>query len=133
MTLVEYPFWRTWGMEGVAEWQVNWVMVSKIKKKKSSKPDMPWTIASHLSHGVIVGVAFRLLLYFLYPAVPLLRVSIILDGAVLGITLWVLFLVLPRKLYETSGKIEISNRGLLAALLSDFLYGLFLGLFIAAV
>ncbi len=120
-------------MEGVAEWQVNWVMVSKLKKKKSSKPDMPWTIASHLSHGIIVGVAFRLLLYFLYPAVPLLRISIILDGTVLGIALWVLFLLLPRKLYESSGKIGISDRGLLVALLSDSLYGLLLGFFIATV
>src|SRR5437870_1331371 len=33
MTIFELPFWKNWGMEGVAEWQVNSAIVSVIIRK----------------------------------------------------------------------------------------------------
>lgn len=132
MTLVEYPFWRKWGMQGVAEWQVNWVMVSRLNKKWKTmrNPILSWTIASHLSHGVLAGIAFRLLLLYLFE-IPFGSVSVILDAVVFGVALWFLFTFLGRRIYESTGKIKITSRGLLGALLSDGVYGLFLGFLIS--
>ena len=36
MTLFEIPFWKKWGLEGVAEWQVNAVMVSVLISENRS-------------------------------------------------------------------------------------------------
>jgi hypothetical protein len=132
MTIVESPFWKKWGIQGVGEWQVNWVMVSRLREKWKSmqKPILSWTIASHLSHGVIVGVAFRILLSFFF-LIPFAKVSIILDAIVFSLGLWFLFIVLSRRVYEKAGGIRITNRGMLVALLSDTVYGFFLGLLIS--
>src|SRR5438552_2465151 len=56
MTLFEFPFWRIWGMNGVAEWQSNWIIISKLTRGNSSKvwePRISWTISLHLWHGVV--------------------------------------------------------------------------------
>jgi hypothetical protein len=132
MTLVEYPFWRKSGMEGVAEWQANWVLVSLLYKKWRTmrNPILSLTIGSHLLHGVVAGVAFRLLLPSLL-SIPLANYSIVLDAVLYGIALWFVFIFLGRGIYESAGKIRVKNRGLLAALLSDVSYGFFLGLLIS--
>jgi hypothetical protein len=132
MTVVEVPFWRKWGMQGVAEWQVNWVMVSRLSKKWKtlSKPILSWTIASHLSHGVVTGIAFRILLPIMF-LIPLAKWSIVLDGAVYGVVLWFLFLLLGRRTYESAGHITITRKGLLGALFSDTVFGFFLGLLVS--
>jgi hypothetical protein len=132
MTMIEYPFWKKWGIQGVAEWQVNWVMVSRLNKKwkTTSKPILSWTIASHLSHGVVAGIAFRLLLPYFFD-IPFGRVSIILDATIFGSALWFLFTLLAKKMYETAGGITITTRGLLGALLSDTAYGFFVGVLIS--
>ena len=132
MTLFEYPFWKKWGMSAVGEWQLNWVMVSRLDKKwKAMKqPILSWTIASHLSHGVVAGIAFRLLLPFFFLLIPFAKVSILLDAVVFSVVLWLSFTVLGRRTFESAGGIKITNRGLLGALLSDVIYGFFLGLLI---
>jgi hypothetical protein len=131
MTIIEYPFWKKWGMQGVGEWQVNWVMISRLSKKWRTKgnPILSWTIASHLSHGVVAGVAFRILLPFFF-IIPFTKFSIILDAVIFGIALWFLFTFLARRVYESAGNITITKRGLLGALISDSVYGFFLGLLI---
>jgi hypothetical protein len=132
MTLFEYPFWRKWGMEGVAEWQVNWVMVSMLSKnwKAMKNPILSLTIASHILHGVVAGVVFRLLVYLFISLTPFAELSILLDGALYGIALWLLFMLSARRTYEFAGQVKITNRGLLGSFLSNILYGLFLGLLI---
>ncbi len=132
MTLIEYPFWRAWGIQGVSEWQVNWVMVSALSKKwKTMKnPLISWTIASHISHGVVAGIAFRLLLPFVIPFLRMANASLLLDGTIFGIALWFLFTFLLRRVYEKSGQVQITDRGLLIGLLSDASFGFFLGLFV---
>jgi hypothetical protein len=130
MTLMEYPFWRRWGMELVVEWQVNWVMLVMLHKKWNSlsNPIRSWTIASHISHGIAAGIVFRLLLPALATWIPFLKVSLILDAAAYGVLLWLLFNVLARQTFESAGGIKITNRGLLASLFSDLVYGISLGI-----
>jgi hypothetical protein len=132
MTVVELPLWKKWGMEGVAEWQVNWVMVSQMRKewKQRPRPILSWTLASHISHGVAAGMVFRLLLQLFFLIITLPVPSVVWFGVLYGVALWFLFTVLGRRTYESVGKIIITNRGLLGALLSDAVYGLVLGLLV---
>ncbi len=132
MTLVELPFWERLGIEGVAEWQINWVMVSQMNKKWKaiSKPKLSWTLASHLSHGVAAGIVFGLLfpIFLFFSRLP--DVSALWIGLVYGVGLWILFAYSGRRTFESVGKIRITNRALLGALLSDSVYGFVLGLLI---
>jgi len=130
MTLVETPFWKKWGMEGMTEWQVNSVMVSKLfgKSKEINQPELSWTIASHLLHGVAAGIVVRLLLPTLFWLVPVSKMSMLLDAVVYSVALWAFFLVWGRRKFESVGRIQITSRGLLCSLLSMIVYGIFLGI-----
>jgi len=130
MTAFEYPFYRKWGMGGVAEWQVNWVMMSALNKKWKDlkKPILSWTIASHLSHGIIAAAALRLILPVLFVWIPFTRELIILDAVVFTIILWFLFTFSGRRIYERVGRIKVTETGLLGALLSGIVFGIVLGL-----
>lgn len=132
MTVFEYPFFRKWGMAGVTEWQVNWVMMSALNKKWKllKSPILSWTIASHLSHGIVAGVAFRLILSVLFESIPLARDSTVLDAVIFNLILWFLFTFSGRRLYESAGAMRITNIGLLGALLSGVVFGIVLGLLI---
>jgi len=51
MTIFEFPFWKKWGMEGVAEWQVNSAIVSVIIRKFTHrKVDSSMSVAMNLFH-----------------------------------------------------------------------------------
>ena len=130
MTLFEFPFWKKWGMEGTADWQVNSVMVSKLlgRPKGPNQPRLSWTIASHLSHGVVAGIAFWLLFPVFFTLIPVANVLILFETIVYGIVLWFLFLVLGRRTFESLGGVRITRRGLWGSLLSLIVYGFFLGL-----
>lgn len=134
MTSSEFPFWRKWGMAGVGEWQVDSVIYSRIllhRPKLIEENGFPWkTVGTHLLNGIIAGVAFRLLLPTFYLFVPDARISILYDAIVYSFVLWLIFPTLGRTTFETLGKLQISNRGLLASLISHFVYGIFLGLFL---
>jgi hypothetical protein len=137
MTLSELPFWKKWGMSGVGEWQVDSVIFSRIilrrptLKKEEGFPKL--TVATHLLNGIIASVAFRLLLPLFYLVVPDARISILYDTIVYSFVLWIIFPTLGRTTFESLGQIRISNRGLLVSLLSHFVYGIFLGLFLPLV
>src|SRR5690349_9567572 len=63
MNLFEIPFWRIWGIEGVAEWQVNAVIVSLlIRGFTRRRVSTSMGVAMHLFHGAVLGVVFRFLL-----------------------------------------------------------------------
>jgi len=130
MTLFEFSFWKKWGMNGVAEWQANWVIISKLTGRTSNriqKPRIPWTIALHLWHGVAAGIVFGLLLPSLLPAG---NFSVLLDAVVYSVALWVLFMLAPRRAFEFAGGTRISGRSLSVALASHFVYGISLGLLV---
>ncbi len=121
-------------MAGVGEWQVDSVIFSKIILRKNNlieERNFPrLTVGTHLLNGVIAGVAFRLLLPIFYLVIPDARISMFYDTIVYSFALWVIFPTLGRTTFESLGKIHISNRGLLVSLMSHFVYGVFLGLFL---
>jgi len=89
MTLFEFPFWKRWGMNGVAEWQANWVIISKLAgggSKRIRVPRISWTIALHLWHGVAAGIVFGILLPFL-TLLPAGNFSVLLDAVVYSVAL----------------------------------------------
>lgn len=134
MTLSEFPFWMKWGMDGVGEWQVDSVILSKIILRKATpikQQNFPWpTVATHFLNGIIASIAFYLLLPFFNFFIPGARISILYDTIAYSFVLWIIFPVLGRSAIESLGRIRISNRGLLVSLLSHIVYGVFLGLFL---
>ncbi len=118
-------------MEGVGEWQVDSVILSRIflrRPKVIEEEGFPWlTVGTHLLNGIIASVAFRLLLPVFYLFVPDARISILYDTIAYSFILWVIFPTLGRTTFESFGHIKISNRGLLVSLLSHLVYGIFLG------
>jgi len=120
-------------MEGVSEWQVNWVMVTwfNTKWKSRQQPILSWTIASHVFHGVLIGIALRLVLPVVIVVLPIAKLSTIVDAVILAVALWFFITYLGRKRFESSGKIHITNRGLLVGLLSGIVFGIVLGLSIS--
>src|SRR5881296_680399 len=90
MTLFEFPFWRKWGLDGVAEWQMNSIIVSKIVRRSSRAQQLPisWAISGHLFHGTVAGIVFGLFL----PIIRLLLTSTIvipLSAVLYSTILWV--------------------------------------------
>src|SRR5207249_11686635 len=82
MTIFELPFWRRRGMEGVAEWQVNAVIVSVlIRRLTQRRVGTSMSVAMHLIHGAALGIVFRILLL----ALP---VRAILSSSVVGHAIW---------------------------------------------
>ena len=131
MTLFEFPFWKKWGLEGVAEWQMNSVIVSKTvrRSRRTAEAPISWMIGGHLFHGTVAGVVFGLFL----PFIALLATSmlaILLAALLYSTILWAIFSIMLRGTFEAAGGVRISNRGVLVALLSHLVYGFFLGLFV---
>src|SRR5713101_9587060 len=63
MTIFELPFWKKWGTEGVAEWQVNAVIVSVLIRKFTRRRVVSsMSVAMHLFHGAALGILFRVFL-----------------------------------------------------------------------
>jgi len=131
MTLFEFPFWRNWGLDGVAEWQMNLVIISKISRRSSREQHLPisWVIGGHLFHGTVAGVVFGLLLPVI-ALIPTSKLTIVLSAMLYSTILWLIFSIMLRRTFEAVGGIRISNRGIFVALLSHLVYGFFLGLFV---
>ena len=134
MTLFEIPFWRKTGLEGVAEWQMNSVIVSKIRRRSShdQRSSISWIIGGHLFHGSVAGIVFGLFLPLIV-LVSTLKLAILLSAIVYSIILWIIFSIVLRGTFEAAGGIRISNRGVFVALLSHLVYGFILGLLILVV
>ena len=133
MTTFELPFWRRWGIEGVAEWQVNAVIVSVlIRKFTQRRVGTSMSVAMHLIHGAALGVVFRLLLIALLGS-TILSSSIIVDAVVYSIVLWIISPFLTRRFFEHIGGFQMTRKGLAASFFAHNVYGLFLGLLIPVV
>jgi len=119
-------------MNGVAEWQSNWIIISKLTRGNSSKirePRISWTVSLHLWHGVATGIVFGLLLPYLM-LLPAGNLSVLLDAVVYSVALWILFMLAPRRAFESGGGTRISDLSLSIALASHLVYGIFLGLLV---
>jgi hypothetical protein len=133
MTVFELPFWRRWGMEGVAEWQVNAVIVSLLIRGSTRKRvSASMVVAMHLFHGAVLGIVFRLLLLglvgssFLSSLVPAYTIAY-------SAVLWIISPFLTRGLFERSGGFLMTRKGLTVSFLSHIVYGILLGLLVPVI
>jgi uncharacterized protein YacL len=130
MTLFEIPFWRKGGMEGVAEWQVNsvivWVLIRRFTQRRVV---ISMSVAMHLFHGAVLGALFLVLLYWLQTA-TILPMSLV-YALVYSVLLWIVSPYLTRNLFASLGGFRITREGLTVSLLGHVIYGIFLGLLIS--
>ena len=132
MTLFELPFWRRWGMEGVAEWQVNAVIVSVlIRKFTNRRAGSAMAVVMHLFHGAVVGIAFRLLLFL--PGATIHPPTVLGYAILYSIVLWIISPFLTRRFFERSGGFRMTRKGLAVSFLSHDVYGIFLGLIVPVI
>jgi len=132
MTIVEVPFWKKWGIEGVAEWQVNSVIVSMLIRKFSNRRvSISMSVGMHLLHGAALGIVFRVLLALLGTAIP--ASSILTYAIVYSGVLWIISPFLSRSLFERAGGFRMTKRGLAVSFLAHGVYGVFLGLLIPVI
>jgi hypothetical protein len=129
MTLFEIPFWRKWGLEGVAEWQVNTVMVTVLTRKFTGKrPGVLAAVIMHLGHAIILGTLYQALLAL--TQTPVLFPLTVGYGIVYSIILWTISPYLTRRLFETAGSFQMTTKGLTTSFLAHIIYGVTLGLLI---
>src|SRR5947199_6465757 len=131
MTMFEYPFWKAWGMNGVAEWQTNWVILSKLTRASPDRtrgPRISWIITLHLWHGVAAGIVFGLLLPLL-TLLPAGNFSVLLDAVVYSIALWLIFIFAPRRSFESAGDTIFCNHDLLLDLPTQLVKVVSLGVY----
>ena len=120
-------------MEGVAEWQVNAVMVSFLLQKFTKRRALTWmSVAMHLFHGAALGVVFRLLLIRLF-GTTILSSQVLSYAIAYSILLWIITPFLTRNFFETSGGFRMTRNGLAVSFLSHIVYGVFLGLLTAVI
>lgn len=126
MTLFEIPFWRRWGMEGVAEWQVNFVIVwVMIRKFTGRRVVTSMSVAMHLFHGAVLGLLFLVLLDLLQRANVL--PTVIVYALVYTVLLWIVSPYLTRNLFASVGGFRITGQGLTVSFLGHIIYGVLLG------
>ena len=132
MTIFELPFWKKWGIEGVAEWQVNSVIVTTLIRKFSNRRvGISMSVGMHLFHGAALGIVFRVLPALLGTAVP--APSILIYAIVYSGLLWIISPFLSRSLFERAGGFKMTKRGLAVSFLAHNVYGVFLGLLIPVI
>jgi len=130
MTIFELPFCGRWGMAGVAEWQVNAVIVSVLIRKFTQRRVIAsMSVAMHLFHGSALGIVFRLLLLGLLGR-TILSLSLLSYAVMYSIVLWIISPFLTRPLFEHSGGFRMTRKGLAVSFLAHIVYGVFLGLLI---
>lgn len=122
MSLVEYPIWRMWGMEGVSEWHLNQVMVGRIMNRAPHSV-VAQGLLLHFLHGGLAGIVFVLLL----PSIQ--NVPVIVAGVGFGIILWIIALLIMKPLIGVGFRHQSLNlMPLIVSFGGHILYGLFLGL-----
>src|SRR6266516_441990 len=128
MTIFELPFWRRWGMEGVAEWQVNAVVVFVLIRRLTRRRVVAsMSVAMHLFHGAILGIVFRLLLIGML-GTTILSSSVLSYATVYSIVLWLISPFLTRRFFEHIGGFQMTRKGLAVSFLAHNIYGVILGL-----
>ena len=109
MVLFEIPFWKSWGINELVEWQLNGAIVSRLTGNRN--PRVGWIIGSHLFHGAISGLVFSLLLP-LSLGFPFGSVTVLVDALLYIVLLWLIFSVAPRGVYEVNVGFRSSGRAL---------------------
>ena len=115
-------------MEGVAEWQVNAVIVSLlIRNLTRRRVNSSMAVAMHLFHGAILGIVFRFLILGLFGStIP--SITVLGYAFVYSIALWIISPFLTRSIFERSGGFHMTRKGLTVSFVSHDIYGMLVGL-----
>jgi hypothetical protein len=122
MSLVEYPIWRRWGLDGVAEWRLNQAIVARFSRKPEEEMVVKGLFL-HFAHGAIAGLIFSWALT-IFP----LTVSPVLLGLTYGTLLWLISVAITKPITGTGvfGKPSTSIL-LVSGIVGHLVYGLLLG------
>lgn len=90
MTLVEFPFWKRWGLQGVLEWHENQVLTSRFFNLDEKRLHFSGIFGLHFLNGTLGGLGLAVALY-LIPALN--NIPLIALAAGYGLFLWMLTLV----------------------------------------
>jgi hypothetical protein len=120
MSLIEFPIWRKWGMEGVVEWHMNQSLMARLLGRPPEHLVSQGLIL-HFLHGGLAGIVFVLML----PIVP--RIPIISAGVAFGLILWVISLLIMRPVTGVGlGGHHLQWLTLVVALAGHLFYGILL-------
>jgi hypothetical protein len=130
MTTFEAPFWSSWGLSGVVEWQVNQILVSRlVGGKYEAGRRLKGALAMHLLHGTVGGAFLAaVLVSFLLTLQPFFWFA----GLAFSLLLWSVVPFFFRGRLERMGGVRFTTRGMVVSLLSHVVYGVSLGLMLQA-
>ena len=65
MTLVEFPFWKRWGLQGVLEWHENQVLTSRFFNLDEKRLHFSGIFGLHFLNGTLGGLGLAVALYLI--------------------------------------------------------------------
>jgi hypothetical protein len=135
MTMLEIPFLRIWGIQGILEFHENQILVSnlikKFKRTENNSTSYIGIFLLHIINGTLAALVFPFVYLFSTSLFFINKFSIsIITGIIYGILLWVLTL-LP--IHKPITGLSVWNHPLgkgplIISLCGHILYGLTLGI-----
>lgn len=121
ISIVQYPFWRRWGMLGVLEWHENQCIMSMLLKKSPERLTREGLIL-HFLNGGLAALFYPLIVRYL----SLTNVDPNLLGISFGLLLWILTLAPIHK--QVTGvaitRHPLGHKPILLSLVAHVVYGL---------
>ena len=135
MTMLEIPFLRIWGIQGILEFHENQILVSnlikKFKRTENNSTSYIGIFLLHIINGTLAALVFPFVYLFFTSLFFINKFSIsIITGIIYGILLWVLTL-LP--IHKPITGLSVWNHPLgkgplIISLCGHILYGFTLGI-----
>jgi hypothetical protein len=135
MTMLEIPFLRIWGIQGILEFHENQILISslikKFKRTENNSTSYIGIFLLHIINGTLAALVFPVVYLFSTSLFFINKFSIsIITGIIYGILLWVLTL-LP--IHKPITGLSVWNHPLgkgplIISLCGHILYGLALGI-----
>jgi hypothetical protein len=135
MTMLEIPFLRIWGIQGILEFHENQILISslikKFKRTENNSTSYIGIFLLHIINGTLAALVFPVVYLFSTSLFFINKFSIsIITGIIYGILLWVLTL-LP--IHKPITGLSVWNHPLgkgplIISLCGHILYGLTLGI-----
>ena len=113
MTLLELAVRSQWGAESLLDWRINQATVARLTRRPPDRV-MLGGLAMHLSHGLVAGVAFALILPVFPRSFP-----VVVLGLGYGVVLFVLTLAVVRLVI---GRVR-ESRAVAVVLVTHLVYG----------
>jgi hypothetical protein len=128
MSLMEYPIWWRWGMEGVSEWHLNQALMARLLHRPPK--DLVFQgLIFHFMHGGLAGIIFALILPILSLRIPILETSVSY-----GLLLWVIAILIMKPITGIGFRNHpMRLLPLVVSLGGHLLYGIVLGLVVSSI